>query len=449
MGKMMLTGIRQYRLKSIVTLIVALTSLPTVALAESIALVADRIIEGTSSKALENSAIIVDGEAISAIVSRDNIPDGATVIDLGDATLMAGMIDAHMHPQLVTGDYQTHHLQRSSAYKTLHAATVLQENLLAGWTGVRVLGDGDVHYGDIDLKKTIEEGTMVGPHMAIAGHYLSITGGGGDINYMSPEQTLIEDGLVVDGVEEIRRAIRTEIKYGSDWIKILATGAYQTVGDDPKNVSFSNEEFEAAVEEATRQGVPVAAHAHATAGIKQAVLAGVRSIEHGTFLDDEVIDLMVENGTWLIPTIYIGDYYAVEGTLREDERNTYYMEHEKPAWFRWLGKAHKKGVKIGVGLDFGTGYTPNVFAREFASLTEIGMSNMEAIQAGTRVNAEMLGWDDKLGTLEAGKLADIIAIPGNPLDDISLLENVSFVMLGGKILKAPDVPAPLKGMLLQ
>ena len=428
---------------------VCLLMLSGVSAAQTVVLTADRIIDGNSKKALQNSVIVVDGKSITAIGGREIIPEGATIIDLGDVTLMPGMIDAHMHPLLITGDYQTHHLQQSSAYKTLRATVVLQQNLLAGWTGVRVVGDGDVFYGDVDIKRAIEEGAIVGPHMAVAGHYLSITGGGGDVNYMSPEQTLIADGLVVDGVDEIRLAIRKEIKYGSDWIKILATGAYLTVGDDPKNVSFSPEEFAAAMDEANRQGVPVAAHAHATAGIKQAVLAGVRSIEHGTFLDDEVIDLMVENGTWLIPTIYIGDYYENEGTLREDERNTYYIEHERPIWIQWLTKAHKKGVKIGVGLDFGTGYQPNVFAREFATLTEIGMTNMEAIQAGTRVNAEMLGWDDKLGTLEAGKLADIIAIPGNPLDDITLLEEVSFVMLGGRVLKSPGSPKPLQGMLIQ
>ena len=430
-------------------LTIAVAALPLVVFAEPVVLIADRIIDGTSSKALQNSAIVIDGETITAIVGRDLVPDGAVIIDLGNATLMPGMIDAHMHPLLTTGDYQTHHLQLSSAYKTLRATVVLQQNLMAGWTGVRVVGDGDVFYGDVDIKRVIGEGAIVGPHMAVASHYLSITGGGGDVNYMSPEQTLIEDGLVVDGADEIRLAIRKEIKYGSDWIKILATGAYLTVGDSPKNVSFSPEEFAAAMDEANRQGVPVAAHAHATAGIKQAVLAGVRSIEHGTFLDDEVIDLMVENGTWLIPTIYIGDYYENEGTLREDERNAYYIEHERPVWIQWLNKAHKKGVKIGVGLDFGTGYRPNVFAREFATLTEIGMSNMEAIQAGTRVNAEMLGWDNKLGTLEAGKLADIIAIPGNPLDDITLLEEVSFVMLGGRVLKSSGSPKPLPGMLIQ
>jgi len=418
--------------------------------AQPTALIAARIIDGKSHDALQNSAVIVDGDKIVAVGSRDLIPDDATVIDLGNATLMPGMIDAHTHPLLGSGDYQSKHISQSSAYKALRAAAFLQQLLRAGWTGARVAGDGDVFYGDVDIRNAIDEGAIVGPRMAVASHYLSITGGGGDINYMSPEQTLRADGLVVDGVDEIRLAVRNEIKYGSDWIKILATGAYLSVGDSPKNVSFSPEEFTALMDEADRQGVPVMAHAHATAGIRQSVLAGVRSIEHGTFLDDEVIDLMVEHGTWLIPTMYIGDYYAGQGTLRENERNKYYMEHERPVWFAWLNKAYRKGVKIGVGVDFGgQGYAPSVFAREFAMLVEVGMSNMDAIRAGTRVNAELLGWDDRLGTLEVGKLADIIAIPGNPLDDISLLETVSFVMLGGKIIKSPDRSDSMQGILIQ
>jgi imidazolonepropionase-like amidohydrolase len=408
---------------------------------------ADRIIDGNSSRAILNAAVVVDGDKIVFVGDRDEIPVDARRIDLGDATLMPGMIDAHAHPLLASGDYQTLHLKQSSAYKTLRAAAFLQQLLQSGWTGIRVAGDGDVFYGAVDLMHAIDEGHIVGPRMAVASHYISITGGGGDVNFMSPEQTLLADGLVVDGVDEIRKAVRTEIKYGSNWIKVLATGAYLSVGDSPQNVSFSPEEFAALMEEADRQGVPIMAHAHATAGIKQAVLAGVRSIEHGTFLDDEVIDLMVENGTWLIPTIYIGDYYYEEGTLLEDERNNYYIEHERPVWIDWLTKAHEKGVKIGVGIDFGgQGYEPNVFAREFRTLTEIGMSNMEAILAGTRVNAEMLGWGDRLGTIETGKLADIIAIPGNPLEDIRLLEQTSFVMLGGKIIKSPDAAIP-PGML--
>jgi imidazolonepropionase-like amidohydrolase len=420
----------------------------SIANAGQTALVAARIIEGNADSARVNSAILVEGDTIQAIVARQDIPAAATIIDLGNATLMAGMIDAHTHPLMSSGDYQGSHLNQSSAYKTLRAAAFLQQLVHAGWTGVRVAGDADVFYGDVDLKRAIEEGAIMGPRMAVASHYLSITGGGGDINYVSPEQNMIADGLIVDGVDEVRRAVRQEIKYGSDWIKILATGAYLSVGDDPTNVSFSPEEFQAAMDEANRQGIPVMSHAHATAGIKQSILAGVRSIEHGTFLDDEVIKLMATREVWLIPTIYIGDYYAVEGTLLEDERNDYYIEHERPVWIEWLRKAHKKGVKIGVGLDFGSqGYEPHVFAREFATLTEIGMTNMEAIQAGTRVNAEMLGWDDRLGTLEAGKLADIIAVDGNPLTDITKLETVNFVMLGGRIIRHPDETPTLPGSL--
>ena len=406
--------------------------------AETLALTAARIIVGNQNHPLLDSAVIVEDDKIIRLLRREKIPAGMRIIDLGDATLMPGMIDAHTHPLLSTGDYQTSHLAQSSAYKSLRAAAFFQKLVYAGWTGLRVAGDGDVFYGNTDIRRAIDEGFIMGPRMAVANHYLSITGGGGDLNYLSPEQSVIADGLIVDGVDEIRKAVRTEIKYGSDWIKIMATGAYLTVGDSPKNVSYSPEEFQAAMDEANRQGVPVMAHAHATAGIKQAVLGGARSIEHGTFLDDEVINLMAARDVWLIPTIYIGDYYAIEGGLREDDRNNYYMEHERPVWINWLKKAHKKGVKIGVGLDFGAqGYAPEIFVREFTTLVEIGMTPMEAIQAGTRVNAEMLGWDDRLGTLEVGKLADIIAIKGNPLDNIDALKDVSFVMLGGRIIRTP------------
>jgi imidazolonepropionase-like amidohydrolase len=406
--------------------------------AETLALTAARIIVGNQNHPLLDSAVIVEDDKIIRLLRREKIPAGMRIIDLGDATLMPGMIDAHTHPLLSTGDYQTNHLAQSSAYKSLRAAAFFQKLVYAGWTGLRVAGDGDVFYGNTDIRRAIDEGFIMGPRMAVANHYLSITGGGGDLNYLSPEQSVIADGLIVDGVDEIRKAVRTEIKYGSDWIKIMATGAYLTVGDSPKNVSFSPEEFQAAMDEANRQGIPVMAHAHATAGIKQAVLGGARSIEHGTFLDHEVINLMAARDVWLIPTIYIGDYYAIEGGLREDDRNNYYMEHERPVWIKWLKKAHKKGVKIGVGLDFGAqGYAPEIFVREFTTLVEIGMTPMEAIQAGTRVNAEMLGWDDRLGTLEVGKLADIIAIKGNPLDNIDALKDVSFVMLGGRIIRTP------------
>jgi imidazolonepropionase-like amidohydrolase len=312
-----------------------------------------------------------------------------------------------------------------------------------------VVGDADVFYAAQELRKIIDAGIFLGPRLSGAGHYLSITGGGGDVNYLSPEQHVIADGLVVDGPEEIRKAVRREIKYGSDWIKLLVTGAFQSVGDNPRNIAFSPEELRAAVEEADRHGVPVAAHAHAAEGIKQAVRAGVRSIEHGTFIDAEAARMMAKRGTFLVPTIYVGDYFAVTGDLLAQQKNDDYMKNDRANFLAAIGRAHKAGVKITVGLDLGGyGVDPKVFAREFAILHEAGMTPMEAIQAGTRVNAELLQWEDRLGTIEAGKLADIIAVAGNPLDDMSALEEVSFVMIGGKVVKRPGRAESLSGLLI-
>ena len=394
--------------------------------------------------------VLVEDGVIVAVGDRSIIPPGAEVIELGDSTLLPGLINAHEHPLMFADDYQAAHLGSSSAHKGLMALAGLQRLLLAGWTGVRVMGDADVYYANQDLRKLIDAGIFIGPHMTGAAHYISITGGGGDINYLSPEQHVHPDGLVADGPEEIRKAIRNEIKYGSDWIKLLVTGSFQAVGDDPRNVSFSPEELLAAVQEADRHGIPVAAHAHAAEGIKQAVAAGVRSIEHGTYLDDEAIRMMARAGTFLVPTVYLGDYYYESQTLRSQDKNDSYIESGRANFLAAIGRAHRAGVKVVIGLDMGAGAAdPQVYAREFAVFVEAGIPPMEAIQAGTRVAAELLGWDDRLGTIENNKLADIIAVPGNPLTDISALEHVSFVMIGGKLVKRPGVQAPLGGLLRQ
>ncbi len=310
------------------------------------------------------------------------------------------------------------------------------------------MGDADVHYANQDIRKTVDSGIFIAPRLTSAGHYLSITGGGGDVNYFSPEQTVIADGLVADGPEEIRKAIRQEIKYGSDWIKLLVTGAYQSVGDDPRNIAFSPEELRAAVEEASRHSVPVAAHAHATDGIKQAVAAGVRSIEHGTFIDDEGIQMMAAKGTFLVPTIYVGDYYTEGDKLRAQDKQDDYATHQRGKFLAAVGRAHKQGVKIAVGVDLGGYMTdPVVFVREMTVLVEAGLTPMQAIQAGTRVGAELLRWDDRLGTVENGKLADLVAVAGNPLDDMKALEHVEFVMIGGKVVKTPGGAQSLRGAL--
>ena len=210
-----------------------------------------------------------------------------------------------------------------------------------------------------------------------------------------------------------------------------------SAGDNPKDVHFSPEELEVAVAEATRLGVPVMAHAHSAEGIKQAVRAGVRSIEHGTFIDAEGVRLMVEHGTYLVPTMYIGDYYINEAPDAEAQQKMVELSKRyREEFFANIGAAIRAGVKVTVGSDFG-GYDPLINAREFASLAEAGMTPMQAIQAGTRVAAELLEWEDRVGTLEAGKLADIIAVSGDPLEDLSELERVIFVMKGGEVVKAP------------
>ena len=404
--------------------------------AETTTLLAKMIIDGKSNKPLNANTLVIQNNKISRIGQRDIIPANSRIIDLGEATLLPGFIDVHTHPFIHGDDYQTSALQNSSAYKSLRALKSVQHVLKAGWTSLRIMGDADQAYGPVDLKRAIDEGLFTGPRLAVAPHYLSITGGGGDVNYYSHEQSIKPDGLIVDGPDEIRKAIRTEAKFGADWIKVLVTGAFQAAGNNPKNVHFSPEEMTVIMAEANRQGLPVAAHAHASAGIKQAIKAGARSIEHGTYIDDEAIRLMKKHGTYFVPTIYVGDYYyEVTKTLRAQDINDEYFDNYRSIFLKMIGKAHKAGVKIAVGVDLGDlKYDRNVYVREMKVLVEAGLSPMEAIQAGTRVGAELLGWDDQLGTLEVGKLADIVAVAGNPLQDISALEKVKAVVLNGQLV---------------
>ena len=405
--------------------------------AETIAIVAAHLIDGKSDQARHDLAVLIEGDRIVAIGDVEIIPADARVIDLGSATILPGLIDTHVHPLIREDDYQTDHLRESSAAKALRGLKAVQDSLHAGWTSLRIVGDTDVFYAPVEIRRAIDRGLFEGPRLAVAPHYLSITGGGGDINFFSPEQHLIADGLIVDGADEVRRAVREEIKYGGDWIKLMVTGAFMSAGDNPQNVHFSPEELEVAVAEATRLGVPVMAHAHSAEGIKQAVRAGVRSIEHGTFLDAEGVRLMVEHGTYLVPTIYIGDFYINERPDAEAQQKMVELSKKYRAeFFANIGAAIRAGVKVAVGSDFG-GYDPLINAREFASLVEAGMTPMQAIQAGTSVAAELLQWDDQVGTIEAGKLADIIAVSGDPLEDLSELERVIFVMKDGAVVKGP------------
>jgi len=406
--------------------------------AQTTAIRCGQLFDGLRDAVLPGRVILVEGEQIIEIGDADIIPAGAEVIDLSEYTVMPGMIDAHVHPLIYGDDYQVNHLRQSSADKALYGLKVVQEFLSNGWTTLRIAGDADVHYAHLDIRDAVKAGLFMGPRIVGAGHYLSTTGGGGDINFLAPEQQLIADGLVVDGVAEVRKAVRREIKYGSDWIKLLVTGAFMTAGDNPQSVHFSEEEMAVAIEEANMRGVPVMAHAHSTEGIKQAVRAGVRSVEHGTFIDEEGMDLMIENGVYLIPTIYVGEYFMEEQKDSEALSKAVQLHLKyKPVYRRKYARAIEKGVKIGIGSDY-VGFPVQYCAREFAELVGLGMSNFQALQAGTKVNAELLQMEDQIGTLEAGKMADIIALRGNPLEDISALERVVFVMAGGEVFKQPE-----------
>lgn len=392
------------------------------------------LIDGVADVPLHNILVRIEGNKIFTVTpfKRGDLAQVDRELD----TCLPGLIDAHAHILIKTDDYQVDHLKRSSAYKALRGLHVAQGMLQSGWTTVRVLGDADVAYAHLDVRAAIEEGLFAGPRITGAGHYLSITGGGGDINFGAPEQHIVADGLVVDGVDAVRHAVREEVKHGSDWIKVLASGAMMSSGDDPKSAQFSPEELQAIVDEATRLRRPVAAHAHSAQAVRSAVLAGVRTIEHGTFADDEGIRLMAERRVFLVPTLYVGDYFLSEqpNSAAQAKMNALTRQY-RAQHFDVVRKALHAGVQVGVGTDY-VGFPVNQGVRELKLLVEAGMTPMQAIQAATRVNAELLQWQDRVGTIEPGKFADIIAVPGDLLHNLALLERVSFVMLGGKVMRA-------------
>lgn len=397
------------------------------------------LVDVAAGATVDDAVVVVEGERITSVGTATGtaVPEGATVVDLREASCLPGMIDAHSHILIGTDSYQMDHLRWSSATKALRGLAAAQANLRQGWTTLRIAGDADVFYAHLDVGEAIDAGMFLGPRITGAGHYMSVTGGGGDLNQLGPEHRVVADGLVVDGPREVQKAVREEIKYGSDWIKLLVTGAFMSTGDSPQHVQFSPEELRAAVEEAGRRGVPVMAHAHATTGIKMAIEAGVRSIEHGTFMDAEAMEMMIERGIWWVPTVYIGRYYLEVGSEAEDLQKSLELTRLYQEDFEeQVREGIRRGVEIAVGSDFG-GLMQERNVREVETLVDLGMTPMQGIRAATLVGAELLGWEDRIGSIEAGKLADIIAVQGDPLADIRALRDVRFVMVGGRVARMP------------
>lgn len=407
----------------------------------TIALKAARLIDGTGAAIINNAVIVVTDNNIVAVGPGNSvsIPTNAKVIDLGNVTLLPGFIDAHTHlVGRVLGDPEGD-MAPARDFESFAAILSVQNartTLLAGFTSVRNVGASG-RFDDMALRKAINEGWTPGPRMETAGHALGIRGGHCDNNGFRPGlmDRGIEDGIA-DGPEQIRAAVRYQIKYGADVIKTCATGGVLSEGDAVGATQYSFEELKALVEEANKLDRKVAAHAHGTEGIKLAVRAGVASIEHGSFLDEEGVALMKQHGTFLVPTLS-----AAEGVERAAKAGVLKgLRAEKAlaaaaAIRRGIRMAVASKVQIALGTD--AGVVPHgTNAHEFVLMVEWGgMSNMDSIIAGTLNGAKLLGWDKHLGTLQPGKWADIVAVSGDPLADIHALQDVMFVMKNGVVYK--------------
>ncbi|OEZ57673.1 amidohydrolase family protein [Duganella sp. HH105] len=393
---------------------------------------AAHMLDVRSGALIDNAVVLISGERITAAGSRLAIPAGAQVIDLGNKTLLPGLIDMHTH---LTGDPQDAGysiIAKSIPRSTLTGAKNARLTLQAGFTTVRDVGaDG---YADIGLRDAINDGDVPGPRIAASGPPLSITGGHCDDTMHAPEYKQTALG-VADGAAEALKVTRRNIKYGADVIKICATGGVLSFGDDPRTSQYTQEELKAIISDAHRLGRKAAAHAHGGDGIKLAVLAGIDSIEHGSYIDDEGIKLMKEHKTWLVPTVYLGDWLI--DNAEAIKLPPPLLEKAKvvlPTARLNIARAIKAGVPVAFGTDAGV-YPHGLNAREFGTLVKLGMTPIQAIRAATLNASELLGWTDKVGTIEAGKFADLIAVDGEPLKDVKTLESVQWVMKGGAVVK--------------
>ncbi|HUF31125.1 MAG TPA: amidohydrolase family protein [Gemmatimonadaceae bacterium] len=413
--------------------------------AQTIAIRAARLIDGSGSAALQNGVVVVSGNRIVAVGAqgRVQVPAGATVVDLGDATLMPGLIDMHTHitgRELGDPASATAAVRDFASFGAILGVKNAEKTLMAGFTTIRNVGAGG--FDDLALRRAIEGGYITGPRMQTAAHSLGITGGHCDENGYRPG---LMDGDVrtgiANGADEVRAAVRYQVKYGADVIKTCATGGVLSEGAAVGTTQYGLEELQAMVQETQKLDQRrVAAHAHGTEGIKIATRAGVASIEHGSFLDEEGARLMAEHGTYLVPTLMAGE--AVELAAESGTLTGFRAEKARVAAAA-MRNAIKIAVRNKVPIAFGTdaGVGPHgANAREFTLMVEWGgMTPMQAIQSATHHAATLLGWEDRIGTLAVGKLADVVAVSGDPLADIAAMGKPVFVMKDGVIYKGGSV----------
>ncbi|HKR02891.1 MAG TPA: amidohydrolase family protein [Pyrinomonadaceae bacterium] len=397
---------------------------------------AGRLVDVRSGRVLKDQAILIEGDRIREVGPAQSmggrVPAGTEVIDLQNATVLPGLIDAHTH---LTGNPEQigySSLGISVPRETIFGVRNARVTLEAGFTTVRNVGAGG--YSDIALRDAINEGDIPGPRIDASGPAIGVTGGHCDENLLAPQFHYTSEG-VADGVPGVMQKTREIVKYGASVIKICATGGVLSKGDSPGAEQFSDEEIRAIIVEAHRLERKVAAHAHGASGIKQAVLAGVDSIEHGSFINDEDIRLMKERGTYLVPTLYLGDWFMEN--YQKLNVPPFIMAKARavmPVARQNISRAFKAGVKVAFGTDAAV-YPHGLNAREFAVMVKLGLTPMQAIQAATINAADLLGWSDRVGAIEPGRFADIIAVGGDPLNDVTELERVRFVMKGGMVVK--------------
>ncbi len=394
---------------------------------------AGHLLNVKTGKILSDQLVIIeDGKIVSTgAVAEVKAPAGALRIELPNATVLPGLIDAHTH---ITFDpkFGYDRLAISVPREALIGAKNARTTLLAGFTTIR-----NVHAGgftDVALRDAINAGDVPGPRMLVSGPALGITGGHCDNNMLPFEYHSTADG-VADGIAAVQHKVRENIKYGVDLIKVCATGGVLSLGDNPQASQYTLEEMKAIVADAHRLGRKVAAHAHGAEGIRWAAEAGVDSIEHGSYIDDAGIAAMKEHGTYLVPTLYLGDWMMENAEqLHMPPQLLVKAKDVIPAARKNIAHAFASGVKVAFGTDAAV-YPHGLNAHEFAVMVKLGLTPLQAIQAATLNAADLLGWSGKVGTLEPGAWADIVAVDGDPIKDVTTLEHVKFVMKGGEVVK--------------